>query len=343
MIVCGACGRPNEDNARFCAACGRPTVAPPAPPTPPPPTAPTTRRPVPGAALLGRLAHPSPRVLFAYFLIVIFLLSLIALATPWWTYTATEGGGVVSVNFLPGSSYNVTCSGAHCGGFSAGSFPYSAFGGSIGTLYEVVLGLLVASVALTGLAALLGGLSALGRRVIGAQRSWTFVLGALGVLVLLATLATIVGVQAGALPSGSFTTGAGASPSSSFWGSSSTGAASWGAGTGWYCALAAVILLFVGIVLFLVLERRHPMAAPERRATVSTTWRRASNYRPPPTAPAPARSVTPTPTSTAPPSALPAASPSPVAPDPAMVACPECGTPNLARSRTCSYCQRPLR
>jgi hypothetical protein len=288
----------------------------------------------------------------ALLLIAAFVLALVSLGTAWWSYSASAGGGTTSVNFLPGSEYNVTCAGAHCGGFSAGSFPYTALGGSLGSLYGTVMVLAAVSVALTGLVALFGALGAMGRRLGAWQRSGSLFLGLAAVILLLTALCWAVAAQPGAFPSGSsFTTsGSGsASPATSFWGSNAAGTISWGAGLGWYLALASVLLLCAVAILSVILGQKR-LAIPERRARTVLSGAAPSVpvYSPPPAVPVVTRPdiasplFTPPPTAPAPVTA-PTAVPS-IPEEPAATrACPICGTENLARSRTCSYCQRSLR
>ncbi|HTW40190.1 MAG TPA: hypothetical protein VMF04_04965 [Thermoplasmata archaeon] len=281
-----------------------------------------------------------------------FVVILASLATSWWGYSASTGGATESVQFLPGSNYNFACSG-HCAVGSA-SNPYASIPGPLNTIYEGVLGLLIAAAAMVGLAALFLGLSALGRRPNGVQPFWTRLFLLLSpILLLVAVLWTAAG-QPGAFPSsgdtfvGSGTNGA--SPSNSFWGSSSTDAASWGAGIGWYLAVVGVVLLFVVLLVVMVLSRQAATAPePERRTrnAVPAAPVVPKGYTAPPVVTPHRSPVTrpPVPRATPPPEPVPATVTA-VVPDvatPVMVACPECGTQNLVKSRVCSYCQRSLR
>jgi hypothetical protein len=290
-------------------------------------------------------------------------MSIASLASAWWQYTSSGSGGTDSVAFFPGSNYNVDCSGAHCDGFTAGSFPYGAIGGSLGGLYAGVFSLLVAVAVLLGLAALFTGLGALGYAKSGTYRFLTFVFSITSLGLLLAAVGWTASGQPGDFPSGSLFTGDGSgsnSPSSSFWGSTSTGSASWGAGAGWYLALACAVLLLVVLIMLVIVGRARP-GPVERpsRSTVSAPPVPPKGYTAPPPAARPApyrgnggRSVAPaTPPSA--PSAAPAATSStppvsasavPAAPAAAeTTACPTCGIQNPAKSRTCSYCQTRLR
>lgn len=322
------------------------------------------------------------------FLIAAFVIGAVSLGTAWWSYSATGGGGSNSLSFYPGGNYDVACTDSACGGFSSGSFPYSAIGGSIGGLYEAVLGLMIAAVLLIGIVTAIAVLGWLGRRTGWWERSGSFVLTVLAFLFAIAAVAGTVAAQPGSFGSGTTFPGLGhgTSPLTSFWGAD--GAASWGAGAGWY--LGAVMTgLLVAISAVLVLAGHRRLEVPERRARTATAQPVARAYVPAPevaaspptadptlrgyTAPPPARPYTPAPFVPRSPSAsysgtrvtprppprtkstgdeptpdTPVSRPPPppaLAPTPpaAMIDCPECGTANLAKSRTCSYCQRPLR
>ena len=319
-------------------------------------------------------------MLLPVLLVLSFLLGVVSLGTTWWSYSANGGGGSFSIGFLPGGNYDVSCS--HCAGFSSGSFPYSAIGGSVGGIYEAVLGLMIATVVLTGLATGIAVLGWLGRRTGWWQRSGSFVLIVLSFVFTIAAVAGTVAAQPGSFASNTSFDGlggTGASPASSFWGSN--GAASWGAGAGWYLAAVMTGLLVV-VCAVLILAGHERLAVPERRSRTATAQPVARTYAAPdPAEVAPPRAYTaPPPTTTfarptvsrppiasysgtrvtprpvpaskttagdAPPDAPVSKAPPPpkvaAAPAPAMVECPECGTPNLAKSRTCSYCQRSLR
>ena len=319
------------------------------------------------------LRHPNPRLLIALLLVIGFALAIASASTSWWTFSASGGGGSNSLSFLPGGSYDVTCTGGRCAGFSSGAFPYTALGGSVGALYEGVLALLGIGIALTGAAAAIAVLSLLGWRTGWWQRSGSFLLIFFAFLVTLVADVAVVTAQPGAFASNTQFQGlpaGGPSPATSFWGSS--GSASWGAGVGWFLGLATVIVLALVVVVLIVAgHTRLDVPAPERARRVAATAPTApARYTPPPAATPYARPtvarppvafaagsrVTPRP---APKMAAPASAaldpespisrapppPAPPAPAaaPAMLACPFCGTENLARSRTCSYCQRSLR
>ena len=349
---CPWCGQSNETGARFCGACGRPTAGDTLPaPAAAPANAARERTP-------RRLRFkPNLRLILPALLVLVFVFTLLSLGTAWWSYSTSAGGGNLSINFLPGSNYYLTCSGS-CSGFSAGAFPYSVVGGSVGSIYGGVLGVLVAAGILAGLVALFGVLTALGRELGRWQSFLTFLFGGVVALLLLATVAWTATGQPGAFPPGFHfmgSTGSGASVESSFWGSSPGGGASWGAGPGWYLALAGAVLLGGVMVLLPLLTRRPARSRPRPTpAPPRTPVAPLRTFAPPPTRPAFAHlPMRPPPA----PAARPATAGTPAAPssptstpseeEPAVPAgylpCPTCGTPNLAKSRVCSYCQRSLR
>lgn len=355
MISCTGCGRANDVDARYCAGCGQtlPVASAPLPIPPPPPgfvgggplSPPLEAAPPRRAPRSRRFKfRPTPRFLVGTMLLIAFVLTLISLGTAWWSYSTNTTGETVTVNFLPGSNYNVTCAGNHCGGFTAGSPPYSALGGSLGGVYETILVLVAVSAALAAFAALFGGLSALGRNVGGWARGGVLLFSGAAAIVLLVAVAWLPGAQPGAFPSGSsFTaTSGGASPGTTYWGSNPAGTISWGAGVGWYAAVVSVALLLTAVALLMVLGRqRFTVPGRRSRSSVSSSAVPYRAYAPPPSEP---KSST---AAVAPSFENPAKAVAPVAPEPAPSTaaqpCPNCGTENLVRSRTCSYCQRSLR
>jgi hypothetical protein len=287
-----------------------------------------------------------------------FVLSAVSLATAWWSYTSSGGGTTDSVLFTPGSTYTVSCAGSNCGGFATGSFSYSVFGGSLGTLYSTLEGVLVLAVVLAGIATLFGLVTIFGR----GNRSLVLV----GTILGLVAGATLLGVSfwvEGAQPSafGSSATfqgthAGGPSPANSFWGTSSAGGAvaTWGAGAGWYCALIGGILVLAIAVTLLFISRATYARAPrhEPRALPPSSHRESSrptvyapivrgfattptqSYTPPPLdAPVQATAKTP----------VPARARSTAGAAEATVACPACGYPNSSRAKTCAYCQRSMK
>jgi hypothetical protein len=306
-----------------------------------------------------------PRLVLTVVLLLGFILAAISLGTAWWAYASSNGSSSESVQFVPGSTYSVTCSGSGCGGFASGSFSYSTFGGSVGSLYGALEGLLILAVVLAGLATLFGLVALAGRRGrLFGLLAFFLGLGSGAILLLL-------GIWIDSSQPGSFgsnvtfpgTHAGGPSPSSSFWGTASAGGsvASWGAGAGWYCAvIAGVLLLAVAVALLLVAREATPRAprapkpppAPKEDRTfapVPTGYRDFANrpvYAPPVhTIMSPPPS--PTPASSSPVQAT-AKSPAPVlgtkpAAPVATVECPSCGYSNSPKARICAYCQRPMK
>jgi hypothetical protein len=279
---CRSCGQPNEDGSLYCMACGRPMADAQAPRVvsetyvPSQPTSP--RRPG---------IRPNLHLLLPTLLVVAFVLGVVSLGTAWWSYDGSASGKTESLNFVPGSSYYVTCSGTGCGGFSAGTFPYTVLGGSVGGMYITVLSLMIVAVVLTGLVALFAVLGALGRGSIRMQSTTVLILKGTAILILFATLIWTATGQSSTFPPGQLFAGTGstgASPDTSFWGSASTPGASaaWGAGPGWYLALTTVVLLCGVLVLLPWVGRRREAGARAHVAPARIAPMTSSVSSPPP-------------------------------------------------------------
>ncbi len=294
-------------------------------------------------------------------LLVGFVLSAVSLGTAWWAYSYSGGGTSDSVQFTPGSTYSVSCSGSGCGGFVSGSSSYSSWGGSIASIYGSLEVALIAAVAIAGLATVLGLLSLFGR----GPRTFGFIGCLLGVVsgaTLLGLSAWVVSSQPGAFGSDVTFLGThsgGPSPASSFWGSATGGGASatWGAGAGWYGALlGGVVLLAISCVLVLVARSRAPRPSPYDERPFAASARHQTGT-PPVYAPTVRTAAAPPPSApprsyTAPPLSAPvqasAKTPVPVLIKKSPTAeptvdCPACGYANSSRAKTCAYCQRPMR
>ncbi len=279
-----------------------------------------------------------------------FVLSLVAVATPWWSYADSSHNESETVNFLVGSTYSVTCSGSGCGAFAAGSFSYSIFGGSIGSMYGALEALAAFAAVAAALAAIFGCWGVFRRTDRGLRPVLTVLLVLVASGLLFASTLWIASAQPGAFGSSvSFagTTPGGLTPLNAFWGSSSSGgsSATWGAGVGWYCAFFAGLILLVDLFALLLLNRSRIPRAVVVRGELPRVAMNPNVYIPTPgVAPLPAQHgyTAPPPAETAVPNASPVAVPS-TPPPAATVACPACGYQNSARSKTCSYCQRPLR
>jgi zinc-ribbon domain len=352
MISCPWCGTSNEDGSKFCMACGRPVAPAPAP------SAPVPKSESPAKVRRSWRFQPNVAMILPAVFILSFVFGLLSLGTAWWSYSDKTAGGNFSVNFLPGSNYYLTCSGSGCGGFSAGAFPYTVVGGGVGGMYGDVLGLVVVCVILLGLLALFSVLGIMGHGLGRWQSAITTLFGAVTILVLFATLIWTAAGQPGTFPAGFYFMGSAGSsntPDTSFWGSTTSGAASWGAGAGWYLALATVVLLCAALILLPWAGRRRrartaPVAysAPPSPPFVSRPYTPPPQSRPappPPSGDSPRVITSPRTVVTRPPASAPVSVPI-VAPPEVVgepVTCSTCGTSNPAKSRICSYCQRPLR
>ncbi|HXW67270.1 MAG TPA: zinc finger Ran-binding domain-containing protein [Thermoplasmata archaeon] len=279
-------------------------------------------------------------------------LGIAALALPWWQFAASQGGHTDTWLFPLGGSYSINCMGASCGGFTSGANPYSALGGAIAPLYDLVAGVAIIAVILSGLAALLVAFAVFGRRDGAVFYSrWVPRFGLLAAILLIGITATLAVVQPAAFGSGdSFvgTTAGGSSPATSFWGAGPSSL--WGPSAGWYCGLVGggAVALFTFIVR--PLARSAPATGRPRRARAVVPSRGRATLTPPVYAPTIRTSASSSSNGngyTAPPSPNPAArAPVPVpvvkTQTSASVACPSCGFQNSARAKICSYCQRPM-
>jgi hypothetical protein len=362
VTTCANCGRPRLGANRFCIGCGRPfDTAPPAAGTSPAPSPPAAYAPIPARRPRAPLSAVQRKLLFEIALLAALALAVASLVTPWWSFAYSSGGGSESVNFVPGVMYSVTCAGSGCGGFASGTFSYSNFGAGTSALYAAALVVAAVATVFAGLVALIYGLEGVRSRTYRVPRARLFrFLCVLGALLAVGMTIAVAAAQSSSFVSGATfpgTTSGGPSPTNSFWGSSHLGAtsASWGAGVGWYCAIAAALLL-LGALLALLAQARSArdegaLRAPVRVAVSATVvaaplGAEAGTESEPPSE-APSDRV---PASTggfrAPPSATPRVRPAPVSSGPstagATVACPACGFENSAKSRNCSYCQRPL-
>jgi hypothetical protein len=297
------------------------------------------------------------RTVLALVLVAGFVLSAISLGTAWWAYSASSGGAVYSLQFVPGSSYPVSCTGA-CGGYGSGSNTYADFGGSLASLYGSLESALVLAVVLAGITTLFGVLAVIGR---GDRRFGVvaFLVGLLAGAVLLGLGFWVEAAQPGAFGAGVTFHGlppGGPSPASSFWGSYDSGgsSASWGAGAGWYGAMIGGAFVLAAAISLLVLGWRsasRPAPREPRAFAPATVPYRESAGRP---VYSPIVHAEPVVTPVAPPPWVEtpvqatAKSPAPVLLKPSKgaeptVECPACGYANSARARTCAYCQRAMK
>lgn len=220
------------------------------------------------------------RLIASILLLVGAVLLIVSVSTPFWSYTETGGGITVTQQFFPGSEWKETCSGSGCPTGTV-TCTYSSSGGgcpaltNTGNLYGGVYGLIVGAIVLgfiAGILSLMGALAiSFGR--IQMLLVWLLVLVAFALAI--AGPMWALGGQPGALTSdysGSACTGT--SPCNSFFGSScpsgspSGTSCNWGAGIGWYMAIAGFALLLVGF-FFLFITRRDPFTIQEIMAAQS--------------------------------------------------------------------------
>lgn len=192
----------------------------------------------------------------------------VSLATPWWTYSVGFGnGGSNSFAFYPGADYSVACSGSGCGGLPSGSEAYGSHGlAAVGNLYGTVLGVTAAAIVCVILSIALAVVALVRRRRDRRPFVLAGVLAVAGFLLVVGAVAGVVASQPSALGQGAGGIPTAApSPAASFWGSCQSGgsgsggacagsgsgpseSASWGAGLGWYLALAGAVTWLVGLV-----------------------------------------------------------------------------------------------
>jgi hypothetical protein len=181
-------------------------------------------------------------------------LLVVASVTPF-AFTSFVYPSLTDSSYLyAGSQFHDVCTGTGC--YSGWTATYS-YAQSMGDLYSVAWWLLAAGVLLSLLALSFAVLGALGRPT--SLLTWVLSFAGAGLAILgpLTVLAfqphayaadwAVVGNQSGYFPCGA----PGGSPCTSFFGSAPGGGGTnvWGAGAGWYAALAAGVLLLVGGVI----------------------------------------------------------------------------------------------
>jgi hypothetical protein len=202
----------------------------------------------------SRIAHSGRRRAGGIILLLSLVILAVSLLLPWWFLSASEGSTTVGYDFLPGNTISATLDGSTI----SGSYSAAGFGGMAG-LYEALFGLLVAGLALAGIAGVLGLLTDFG---VLRGRTRGRALPALAIVGLLLVVAA-VGVTTTAQPStfnnanpdglcSAFANYSGSSPCSSFWGSISANGAtiSWGAGTGWYIGVVGLVFVLAGVLVW---------------------------------------------------------------------------------------------
>lgn len=242
----------------------------------------------------------------------------------WWTLT---GSGPVSatLSFLPGDSLSASESG------STSSYTYASQGlGQVGALYEGVLAIAIVVMVLSFIAGAIGLVISLVRSRSqskgGSFMSLTIVVIVVSlVAILLAALAqpSIIAQHPGGACGGypGMKT-----PCNSFWGSVSANGetVTWGADSGWYLEIAALVLVIAAFVVW-------RLSRPESLETPTVPFAAAA-----PTPPSPESATAPDLTPHQPVAAPPAVTP--------IVErfCPSCGAKNLRASAFCESCGKPL-
>jgi hypothetical protein len=172
------------------------------------------------------------------------ILSFVSGFVAWWTYS----GGGFTLSFLPGQNVSESGFGQTL------TMSYASLGiGPVGGLYLALLALaiLVGILALVGgILGLVGGMGRLPGRRHGMVRG--LALGALILAIVAVAIApamqpwTFHDSSSGNVCSSNF--GNGTSPCGSFWGSAN--GFSWGASTGWYLMVGALVLALIGMILW---------------------------------------------------------------------------------------------
>ncbi len=209
------------------------------------------------------------RMVGAVIVLVGAILLVAALFMPWYTESFSASGITVSENAYPGfpstnGTIQYTCSGLPSGASCEPQTSYSdAKLNNSGTIAEVGFFLIIVGVIFGIIGAIIGLTSRSNPR--RARSAATMAIVAMIVAI------AAVGMFAAALPTaiGQDTPGhSGSGPWSSFFGSTSAsrfgitgGTLSWGPSIGWYLAIAAFVVLLVGMVV-LMRARKDPQPTP---------------------------------------------------------------------------------
>ncbi|HTT14610.1 MAG TPA: hypothetical protein VMG14_06610 [Thermoplasmata archaeon] len=232
-----------------------------------------TARPAPPRAPPPRF-HRRPSMWPSIFLLGAIACVVGALLAGWWGMSVQEpnGEGTLTYTFSLGSNLLVGCSGGSaCASTPTGSVAYSSHGLSpVGGLYEGALVLVLLALAAAVGAAVVGLAGVLEYWTARGQHLATVLLAFVALVFVLAAILSVAGLQPGAFGQGGggIASGGTPSPAESFWGGCSGGGlnngacstpsgsitASWGAGAGWYLALVAAVLLFLGLLFHLRLR-----------------------------------------------------------------------------------------
>lgn len=166
--------------------------------------------------------------------------------TPWWSFSGTSGGSSAKIEYFPGSSALFSEN-----GYTTAQTYASGGLAELGILYEGVLVFGIAATALALLAGILAVLVEMGRWRTGPGRR-AFLLLMVALIVATAVMDALVPLAQPLLIARGSDGCAPTSPNTcnSFWGSSSGPSFSntWGAGVGWYLAVAAALFLLASLV-----------------------------------------------------------------------------------------------
>jgi hypothetical protein len=189
----------------------------------------------------------------------------VALGTSWWGVSITVSDYSISSNVFAGGTVTTTdtCSISYCGGLSASSTASCSSSNSTSpfcTLYTDVGYLVAVALILALLAGVFGMLGAFGLNFGRAQLLLTILFGFVAFALLIAAVAWTAAGTGQAITNGCSTACPYGTSTMYFWGD--LGAASWGAGAGWYIAVVAFILILIGAAQY-ASTRSQPYTARE--------------------------------------------------------------------------------
>jgi hypothetical protein len=179
------------------------------------------------------------------------VLLIAALVTPWYTTKISNGSISETVNFYPGlpgtnGTVQYSCSGtSYCPTQSSYTSSQNNLNNT-GTIAETSFFLIIVGVIFGLLGAILGFVSRGNPRRAGAAMALALLAMLLAVAAFGAYAAALPGAVAKDTPDHN-----GSGPWSTFFGSNSSGGASfnWGPGVGWYLAIGGFVLLLIGAIL----------------------------------------------------------------------------------------------
>lgn len=282
------------------------------------------------------------RLVGASIVLVGLILLLAAFFLPWYTQEgslSSPGASTISVTRsaylgLPGQNGTIQYTCSNFPGTCPSQTSYSAQNATnVGRLAEIGYFLVIGAIVLALVGTVVGFLSG---RTPGRARG-AAALAVVALLLAIAAAGTLTVALPGAI--GADTPGhTGTGPWSSFWGSNSTTSGTttttltWGAGTGWYLAVGAFVILLAGAIVLARSRREPPPPVPAMGYAYGTPT------QPPPAAP-PSPGTYPPP---APPPSQVAYPPAASPPPPPARFCPACGASVEAGTRFCRHCGSPL-